>query len=150
MPYHQNLRSPSIPAYAHCAGEAGRGFSVVADQIRQLAEQCSDSAVNTRQLIEGAMQEIAIGNNEAQLAASSIEGVVHGIKEIANSAKQQSALSADQALAMREAELGINQISEVVQSNSATAEESSATSEELSAQAISLDELINKFVLADN
>lgn len=145
-----NLLSLNASIEAARAGEAGRGFSVVADQIRQLAEQCSDSAVNTRQLIEGAMQEIAIGNNEAQLAASSIEGVVHGIKEIANSAKQQSALSADQALAMREAELGINQISEVVQSNSATAEESSATSEELSAQAISLDELINKFVLADN
>lgn len=42
---------------------------------------------------------------------------------------------------------GVNQISEVVQSNSATAQESSATSEELSAQAIALDELIGKFVL---
>ena len=41
----------------------------------------------------------------------------------------------------------VNQISEVVQSNSATAEESSATSQELSAQAISLDELISKFIL---
>ena len=54
----------------------------------------------------------------------------------------------DQAEAMRQAELGINQISEVVQSNAATAEEASATSEELSAQATILDELVGQFVLS--
>ena len=48
---------------------------------------------------------------------------------------------------MQQAEQGVGQISEVVQANSATAQESSATSEELSAQAVSLDELISKFVL---
>ena len=53
----------------------------------------------------------------------------------------------DQAEAMKQAELGVNQISEVVQSNSATAEESSATSEELSAQATTMDSLISKFKL---
>ncbi len=53
----------------------------------------------------------------------------------------------DQAEAMRRAESGINQISEVVQTNAATAEESSATSEELSAQASILDGLIGQFTL---
>ena len=48
---------------------------------------------------------------------------------------------------MHQAELGINQISEVVQSNAATAEEASATSEELSAQAQILDELVGQFIL---
>ena len=50
---------------------------------------------------------------------------------------------------MREAELGVDQISDVIQTNAAVAEESSATSEELSAQAISLDELIAKFALPE-
>ena len=50
---------------------------------------------------------------------------------------------------MTQAESGINQISEVVQSNSATAEETSATSEELSAQATTLSDLIGYFVLAE-
>lgn len=73
--------------------------------------------------------------------------MVEGIEQIASSSKTVSATSADQAVAMKQAEQGVNQISEVVQSNSATAEESSATSEELSAQAICLDELIGKFIL---
>lgn len=55
----------------------------------------------------------------------------------------------NQTTAMREAETGINQISEVIQSNAATAEEASATSEELSAQANILDELVGKFVLKE-
>ena len=55
--------------------------------------------------------------------------------------------SAAQAQAMQQAELGVNQISEVVQSNSAGAEESSATSEELSAQAYTLNDLVGKFTL---
>ncbi len=43
--------------------------------------------------------------------------------------------------------MGLNQISDVIQTNAAVAQESSATSEELSAQATTLDELIAKFQL---
>ena len=70
-----------------------------------------------------------------------------GVKEIAADSKRLSEESAAQAHAMEQAEAGVTQISEVVQSNSASAEESSATSEELSAQAYSLNELVGKFTL---
>ena len=48
---------------------------------------------------------------------------------------------------MEQAEIGVNQISEVVQSNSAAAEETSATGEELSAQAETVKGLRGKFIL---
>lgn len=144
-----NLLSLNASIEAARAGEAGRGFAVVADQIRQLAEQSTKSAVDTRELIEGSMQEIKEGNQAADSAAASIEIVVDGIGKIAESSRNISEISKDQANAMDQAEQGVNQISEVVQSNSATAEESSATSEELSAQAISLDELISRFILPE-
>lgn len=142
-----NLLSLNASIEAARAGEAGRGFAVVADQIRQLAEQSTKSAVDTRELIEGSLQEISEGNKAAGRAATSIEEVVEGIKYIAKSSKEVSDISKDQANAMHQAEQGVSQISEVIQSNAATAEESSATSEELSAQAESLDELIRKFVI---
>ncbi len=142
-----NLLSLNASIEAARAGDAGRGFAVVADQIRDLADQSAKAAISTRELIEGSLQEVAEGSQAAEQASTSILSVVEGMKQIADTSKELSLMAETQAAAMREAEKGVNQISEVVQNNAATAEESSATSEELSAQTISLNEHISKFIL---
>lgn len=144
-----NLLSLNASIEAARAGEAGKGFAVVADQIRKLAEQSAASAVSTRELIEGSIHDVEEGNKAVALVSETLDEVIKGINDIADTSKSLSENSQSQATAMEQAEQGGNQISEVVQSNSAMAQETSATSEELSAQAETLDNLVRQFTLRE-
>lgn len=142
-----NLLSLNASIEAARAGEAGKGFAVVADQIGKLAADSATSAINTKKLIENSIREIEHGNEITTKTTAAIESVIGGIKMLAVSTKEISDLSVAQADAMKQLELGIEQIAEVVQNNSAAAEETSATSEELSAQSVSLEDLVGQFKL---
>lgn len=144
-----NLLSLNASIEAARAGEAGKGFAVVADQIRKLAEQSAASAVSTRELIEGSIHDVEEGNKAVALVSETLDEIIKGINDIADTSKSLSENSQSQATAMEQAEQGVNQISEVVQSNSAMAQETSATSEELSAQAETLDNLVRQFTLRE-
>lgn len=116
-----NLLSLNAAIEAARAGEAGKGFAVVAEQIRSLSDQSAKAAVDTRQLIESAIAVSNEGNEAAERVSTSIEKVINGMKEVADSSQKLSEIAEEQAKAMEQAEAGINQISDVVQSNSANA-----------------------------
>lgn len=142
-----NLLSLNASIEAARAGEAGKGFAVVADQIGKLASDSSNSAVNTRKLIENSIAQIEQGNEITLKTTVAIESVIDGIRQLAVSTEEISELSDAQAEAMKQLEIGVEQISEVIQNNSAAAQETSATSEELSAQSDSLEHLVGQFQL---
>ena len=110
-----NLLSLNASIEAARAGEAGKGFAVVADQIRKLAEQSAASAVSTRDLIEGSIHDVEEGNKAVALVSETLDEVIKGINDIADTSKSLSENSQSQSTAMEQAEQGVNQISEVVQ-----------------------------------
>ena len=140
-----NLLSLNASIEAARAGEAGRGFAVVAEEIRKLAESSSQSALNTKTLIDASIKEVEVGNQITERTAESLKKVVEILAEVREDTEATARLSEEQADAMRGVEAEINQITDVVQSNSATAQESSAVCEELTAQAISLNDLVEEF-----
>ena len=142
-----NLLSLNASIEAARAGDAGKGFAVVADQIGKLATDSAASAVKTKDLIENAITEIEVGNEITKKTTTTIESVINGITMLANSTKEISDLSDAQADAMKQLELAVEQIANVIQNNSASAQETSATSQELSAQSTNLEELVAQFSL---
>lgn len=127
------------------AGEHGRGFAVVATQVGALAEQSSEAARNTKDLIQNAILAVEEGIRFADSTAESLLAVVENAKVVNESMAEIATASDNQAQAAAQITEGINQIAGVVESNSATSEESAAASEELSKQADKLKELVGRF-----
>jgi len=144
-----NLLSLNASIEAARAGEAGRGFAVVADQIGKLAADSAQSAVVTKELINKSLVEVEAGNSIVEHTMESFNTVLANMESFAGMASGAAEASKEQAEMLRQIEIGIEQITEVVENNSAAAEETSAVSEELSAQATNLEQMISHFVLVE-
>ena len=140
-----NLLALNASIEAARAGENGRGFAVVATQVGVLADQSSEAARNTKDLIQNAIEAVEDGMELANSTAESLLSVVDNVKLVNNSMAEIAEASDNQALAVAQITEGINQIAGVIESNTATSEESAAASEELSTQANMLKELVGRF-----
>lgn len=145
--FQTNILALNAAVEAARAGEVGKGFSVVAEEIRNLAIRSSEASKNTASLIMASLDSIRAGTDIADETARSLETVLDSVRLVTESVGRIAAASRQQALSIRQIEKGIDQISDVVQTNSATAEESAAASEELSAQAQFLKSLTGQFRL---
>ncbi len=143
--FQTNILALNAAVEAARAGSAGKGFSVVADEVRNLAAKSAEAAQDTNGLIERSIQDVKTGTESTDLAVSAMRVISDCIGSVKSLMDEIAAASVQQSEMIASVEQGIREISNVVQTNSSTAEKSAAVSQELSVQARSLNGLLGRF-----
>ena len=143
--FQTNILALNAAVEAARAGTAGKGFSVVADEVRSLAAKSTEAAQNTNELITRSIQSAKTGTESTDMAVSAMSVINDCIQAIKSLMDEIAAASVQQSEMISLVESGIKEISTVVQDNSNAAEKSASVSKELSQQARTLSNLISRF-----
>ena len=159
-----NLLALNAAIEAARAGEQGRGFAVVADEVRALAERTTRATREIGEMIKAIQKEtggaveamaqgvrqVEAGSTEAAKSGEALRDIMEQINSVAMQVSQIATAAEEQTSTTSEISSNMHQITEVVQITAKDAHESLTAASQMNGNAEELMNIINKFKIKDN
>ncbi len=157
-----NLLALNAAIEAARAGEQGRGFAVVADEVRALAERTTRATREIGEMIkaiqhetkgavvamEEGVSEVAKGSEKAANSGSALEQILQQINDVNSQIHQVATAAEEQTATTSEISNNMQQITEVIAKTSRGAKDSASAANQLSVLADDLRRIVSQFKIA--
>jgi methyl-accepting chemotaxis protein len=156
-----NLLALNAAIEAARAGEQGRGFAVVADEVRALAERTSKATREIGEMIKGiqsetkaavrvmeeGVAEVEKGAMSSEQSGRALDMILQQISEVSMQINQIATAAEEQTATTSEITMNVQQVTEVVHQTARGANETATAAAQLNSNAEELQQLVRKFKL---